>query len=195
MKIGYARVSTDKQSLIRQTDQLTQAGCARIFMEKISGGSADRPELQKMLDMVRPGDTIVVSELSRLSRSVKDLFSLIETLHTLGADIRSLKESWADTTTPQGKLLFAIFAGVSEFERDLIRQRTKEGLAAARTRGHFGGRPKTAADKINLALRMYRSESADSYIYSIAEITKATGISKTTLYKYLHLAEGKTELE
>lgn len=188
MKIGYARVSTDKQSLLRQTDQLAHEGCERIFMEKISGGKSDRPELLRMLDVVREGDTVIVTELSRLSRSVKDLFNLIEKLHTLGADIRSLKESWADTTTPQGKLLFAIFAGVSEFERDLIRQRTREGLAASRARGHFGGRPMTSADKIDLAVRMYKSESDNTPTYTIEEITQAVGICKTTLYKYLRIA-------
>ena len=188
MKIGYARVSTDKQSLLRQTDQLAHEGCERIFMEKISGGKSDRPELLRMLDVVREGDTVIVTELSRLSRSVKDLFNMIEKLHTLGADIRSLKESWADTTTPQGKLLFAIFAGVSEFERDLIRQRTREGLATSRARGHFGGRPMTSADKIDLAVRMYKSESDNTPTYTIEEITQAVGICKTTLYKYLRIA-------
>jgi len=180
MKIGYARVSTDKQSLIRQTDQLTQAGCERIFMEKISGGKSDRPELLRMLDVVREGDTVIVTELSRLSRSVKDLFNLIEKLHTLGADIRSLKESWADTTTPQGKLLFAIFAGIAEFERDLIRQRTNEGLSAARARGRHGGRPTVDENRIHLAIKMYQSKSC-----TLSEITKATGVCKATLYKYL----------
>ncbi len=181
MIIGYCRVSTHDQCLDRQIDILTDAGCERIYQEKISGGTKERPELQRMLDVLREGDTVVVTELSRLSRTVKDLFSLVERIHRVGANIKSLKESWADTTTPQGKLLFAIFAGISEFERDLIRQRTKEGLEAARARGRNGGRPPTDADKLNLALKMYKSKE-----YSISEILNATGISKTTLYRYLN---------
>ena len=180
MIIGYCRVSTHDQCLDRQTDILTDAGCERIYQEKISGATKERPELQRMFDALREGDTVVVTELSRLSRTVKDLFSLVEQIHHTGANLKSLKENWADTTTPQGKLLFAIFAGISEFERDLIRQRTKEGLEAARARGRNGGRPPTDADKLNLASKMYKSKE-----YSISEILKATGISKTTLYRFL----------
>ena len=180
MKIGYARVSTAAQNLDMQVSALTDAGCERIYQEKISGATKERPELQRMFDALREGDTVVVTELSRLSRTVKDLFSLVEQIHHTGANLKSLKENWADTTTPQGKLLFAVFAGISEFERDLIRQRTKEGLEAARARGRNGGRPPTDADKLNLALKMYKSKE-----YSISEILKATGISKTTLYRFL----------
>ena len=168
MIIGYCRVSTHDQCLDRQTDILTDAGCERIYQEKISGATKERPELQRMFDALREGDTVVVTE------------SLVEQIHHTGANLKSLKENWADTTTPQGKLLFAIFAGISEFERDLIRQRTKEGLEAARARGRNGGRPPTDADKLNLALKMYKSKE-----YSISEILKATGISKTTLYRFL----------
>ena len=180
MKIGYARVSTNDQSLDRQLDRLWSEGCERVFQEKVSGAKASRPELFRMFDILREGDLVVVTELSRLSRSVKDLFALAERIHTAGADLRSLKESWADTTTPQGKLIFAIFAGVSEFERDLIRQRTKEGLSAARARGRNGGRPTVDDYRIHLAIKMYQSKSC-----TILEITKATGVCKATLYKYL----------
>ena len=181
MIIGYCRVSTTDQNLNRQIDSLTAAGCERIYQEKKSGAKTERPELQKMIDALREGDIIVVTELSRLSRTVKDLFSLVDRIHQIGANLKSLKETWADTTTPQGKLLFAIFAGISEFERDLIRQRTKEGLEAARARGRNGGRPSTPGNKITLAVKMYNSKE-----YSISEILKATGISKTTLYRYLN---------
>lgn len=180
MKIGYARVSTNDQSLDRQLDRLWSEGCERVFQEKVSGAKASRPELFRMFDILREGDLVVVTELSRLSRSVKDLFALVERIHTAGADLRSLKESWADTTTPQGKLIFAIFAGVSEFERDLIRQRTNEGLSAARARGRHGGRPPVDENRIHLAIKMYQSKFC-----TISEITQATGVCKATLYKYL----------
>ena len=180
MKIGYARVSTNEQSLDRQLDKLWSEGCERIFQEKVSGAKASRPELSRLFDILREGDLVIVTELSRLNRSVKDLFALTERIHAAGADLRSLKESWADTTTPQGKLIFAIFAGVAEFERDLIRQRTNEGLSAARARGRHGGRPAVDENRIHLAIKMYQSKSC-----TLSEITKATGVCKATLYKYL----------
>lgn len=182
MKIGYARVSTEEQNLDRQTDILKQSGCNRIYEEKISGTRKDRPELNKMLDQLRTGDVIIIADLTRLSRSVKDLFNLVEQIEAKGANIKSLKENWVDTTTPQGKLMFTIFAGISQFERDLISQRTIEGLNSARARGKNGGRPKVNDKNIKLAVKMYSSKS-----YSISEITKATGISKTTLYRYIKM--------
>lgn len=179
MKIGYARVSTEEQNLDRQLDSLKEAGCEKIFQEKITGTKKERPELDKMLEHLRSGDFIIISDLTRLSRSVKDLFSLVDQIEKKGANIKSLKESWMDTSTPQGKLMFTIFAGISQFERDLISQRTLEGLAAARARGRKGGRPKKDEKSINLALKMYQEKT-----YSISEITKATGVSKTTIYRY-----------
>lgn len=142
MKIGYARVSTNDQNLDRQLDQLSEYDCERIFMEKITGSKKERPELDRMIDMLRTGDTVVITELTRLGRSVKDLFGIVEIIHSKHADIKSLKEPWLDTTTPQRKLLFTIFAGISQFDRDIIRQRTMEGLSSARARGRKGGRPK-----------------------------------------------------
>jgi len=180
MKIGYARVSTEEQNLDRQLDSLKEAQCEKIFQEKITGTKKERPELDKMLEQLRSGDLIIISDLTRLSRSVKDLFSLVDQIEKKGANIKSLKESWMDTSTPQGKLMFTIFAGISQFERDLISQRTLEGLAAARARGRKGGRPKKDEKLIKLALKMYQEKT-----YSIAEITKATGVSKTTIYRYL----------
>lgn len=180
MILGYCRVSTQEQNLDRQIDQLQEAGCERIFKEKITGTRKDRPELNRLLDTLRSGDVVIVTELTRLSRSVKDLFELVAQIHSLGADIKSLKESWIDTTTPQGKLLFTIFAGISQFERDLIRQRTMEGLKAARARGRNGGRPKKAEEDIALALKMY-----DSKVCSVADISKATGVSQATIYRYV----------
>ena len=180
MKIGYARVSTEEQNLDRQLDSLKEAGCEKIFREKITGTKKERPELDRLMEQLRSGDLIIISDLTRLSRSVKDLFSLVDQIEKKGANIKSLKESWMDTSTPQGKLMFTIFAGISQFERDLISQRTLEGLAAARARGRNGGRPKKDEKAITLAFKMYQEKT-----YSIAEITKATGVSKTTIYRYI----------
>lgn len=183
MKIGYARCSTADQNLDWQLDALKAEGCdeTHIFKEKASGTKKDRPELELMLRTLRPGDTVVVCELTRLSRSTKDLFELVDRISAIGADIKSLKESWLDTTTPHGKLLFTIFAGVSQFERDLTHERTMEGLAAARARGRMGGRPKADPKAIQQALALYNAKTIP-----IPDILKATGISKATLYKYIN---------
>lgn len=180
MIIGYARVSTVEQNLDRQVDQLLQEGCERIYQEKISGTQSDRPEFTRMIDALRAGDTVIVSELTRLSRSTKDLIELVEKFNETGVNIKSLKEPWLDTTTPHGRLVFSIFAGISQFERDLIQLRTIEGLKAARARGHKGGRPPKDPKTVELALKLY-----DSKACSVSEILRTTGISKATLYAYL----------
>ena len=182
MKFGYARCSTLDQNLDWQIDALTKEGCDRIFQEKFTGTRKDRPELLRMMDMLREGDTVIICELTRLSRSVKDLFELVEQVEKAGANIKSLKEPWLDTTTPQGRLLFTIFSGVSQFERELIRERTMEGLASARARGRMGGRPGKDKKIVEQALTLY-----DSKAYSVDEISKTTGISRATLYKYINL--------
>ena len=182
MKLGYARCSTLDQNLDWQIDALTKEGCDRIFQEKFTGTRKDRPELLRMMDMLREGDTVIICELTRLSRSVKDLFDLVEQVEKAGANIKSLKEPWLDTTTPQGRLLFTIFSGVSQFERELIRERTMEGLASARARGRMGGRPGKDKKIVEQALTLY-----DSKAYSVEEISKTTGISRATLYKYVNL--------
>jgi len=185
MKIGYARCSTADQNLDWQLDALKKEGCERIYQEKISGTKKERPELLKMMDAIRKGDVIIVCELTRLSRSTKDLFELVDKINSLGANIKSLKEAWLDTTTPQGKLLFTIFAGVSQFERDLIQERTRDGLAAARARGRLGGRPKVDPKKVQQAIAMY-----DAKNIPIEDILKTTGISRATMYHYLSLRKG-----
>ena len=182
MKFGYARCSTLDQNLDWQIDALTKEGCDRIFQEKFTGTRKDRPELIRLLDMLREGDTVIICELTRLSRSVKDLFDLVEQVEKAGANLKSLKEPWLDTTTPQGRLLFTIFSGVSQFERELIRERTMEGLASARARGRMGGRPGKDKKIVEQALTLY-----DSRAYSVDEISKTTGISRATLYKYIRL--------
>ena len=136
MIIGYARVSTTGQNLEGQTDLLTQSGCERIYSEKISGVKKECPQLDRMMDSLRSGDTVIITELTRLGRSVKELLSIIERIHEAGASIKSLRETWLDTTTPQGNLLLTIFAGLSQFERDLTRQRTRQGLNAINLRPH-----------------------------------------------------------
>jgi len=181
MITGYARVSTQEQNLERQIDRLQSFGCERIFQEKITGTKRERPQLDRLLDQLRTGDLIVVTELTRLSRSIKDLFTLVELIRQKGANLKSLSEPWLDTTSPHGKLLFAIFAGVSQFERDLISERTRDGLASARARGRKGGRPPKPRKDIELAIKMYEDKK-----YALSEITKATGISKTSLYRYLN---------
>jgi len=180
MLFGYTRVSKPDQNLDRQIDQLGKEGCERIFQEKMTGTKLERPELTKLLDQLRQGDTVIVTELARFWRSVKDLIYLSDLLNQKGANLRSLKEPWADTTTPQGRMLFVIFAGISQFERDIIAQRTKEGLESARARGRKGGRPERKKDVVDMALKMY-----DSKDYSVTEIKKATGVSKTALYRYI----------
>lgn len=180
MIFGYARVSTLDQNLDRQLDQLTKEGCERIYQEKATGTNKNRPELQRMFDALREGDTIIVCELTRLSRSVKDLFELVERIQNAGADMKSLKEPWLDTTSPHGRLLFSIFAGVSQFERDLIQLRTLEGLKAARARGRKGGRPRVDKKSIEMALTLY-----DMRACSVSDIIKTTGICRATLYSYI----------
>ena len=183
MVIGYCRVSTAGQSLDRQIDQLTAAGCERVYQEKVSRASKERPELTRLLDALRGGDVVVVTELSRLGRTVKGLIELVEKIHQLGADIRSLKEN-IDTTSPMGKMVFTVMAAVAEMERDLIRERTSDGRKSESARRRKGGRPAIDQEQLNLALRMYDSKSC-----TVAEITKATGISKATLYAYLRTRE------
>ena len=189
MKLGYARCSTLDQNLDWQIDALMKEGCDRIFQEKFTGTRKDRPELLRMMDMLREGDTVIICELTRLSRSVKDLFDLVEQVEKAGANIKSLKEPWLDTTTPQGRLLFTIFSGVSQFERELIRERTMEGLVSARARGRMGGRPGKDKKIVEQALTLY-----DSKAYSVDEISKTTGISRATLYKYVNLRKEKIDL-
>ena len=160
MKIGYARVSTKDQSLNLQKDALEKAGCRKIYSEQISGTKTDRANLDEMIEHVRQGDIIVVWKLDRLGRSLRDLINLISKFQDLGVGFKSLQDN-IDTTTPTGKLTFHLFAALAEFERDIISERTKAGLASARARGRRGGRPKElskkALDKARLAESLYRT--------------------------------------
>ena len=175
MKIGYARVSTLDQSLDRQLDNLNTQGCERIYQEKITGTKAQRPELEKMMDSLRSGDTLVVESFSRLSRSTKDLLAMVDRLQVMEVNLISLKEQ-LDTTTATGKLMLTMMSAISQFERDIIAERTAEGLRAARARGRLGGRPKANTKVVERALKMY-----DSQKFTIKEIADSTKLSTSTI--------------
>lgn len=180
MKVGYARVSTHEQNLSLQNDELKKSGCTEIFTDKISGSKSERPGLQKALDFLREGDSLVVWRLDRLGRSLKHLIEVITLLEERRIGFTSLQES-IDTTTSGGKLIFHIFGALAEFERNLIRERTKAGLAAARARGRKGGRPRVLDDKKVQLLRNLH----DSRKHSVSEICKTLDVSRSTLYSYL----------
>lgn len=183
MIIGYARVSTQDQSLDRQLDNLKEQGCERIYQEKMTGTKASRPEYQRMLDSLREGDTLVVDSFSRLSRSTKDLLEVVEGLTQKGVFLVSLKEQ-LDTTTATGKLMLTMLSALSQFERDIIAERTRDGLKAARARGRMGGRPKANETAVAKAMRLYEADKL-----SIKEISEATGISTATINR--RIAEQK----
>jgi len=176
---GYARVSTQQQELTRQLDLIKNYNCNEILTEKMSGTKSDRPELNRLKDKVRSGDTIIIESFSRLGRSTKDLIELVDLFQAKGVTLISIKEKF-DTNTPQGKLMLTVFQAFSQFERDLIVQRTKEGLSSARARGRKGGRPRVKDKNIEKALNLYNSKE-----YSISEIITMSGISSATLYRYL----------
>ena len=177
MTLGYARVSTDEQNLDRQIDALNKYGVDVLFNEKMSGTKRERPELNKLIDRISAGDTIVIESLSRLGRSTKDLIELMELFKDKGVNLVSLKES-IDTSSSTGKLLFTLMSALAQFERDLISERTVEGLKAARARGRMGGRPKINDDQIKRAVKMYNTKQ-----YSLKEIEEMTGVKKSTLYR------------
>ena len=183
MHIGYARVSTGEQTLDLQLDALKQAGCERTHTDTASGARTERVGLTTALAQLREGDTLVVWRLDRLGRSLRHLIDTLTALDQRGVGFRSLTEH-IDTTTPGGKLIFHIFGALAEFERDLIRERTTAGLAAARARGRTGGRPKAFADPAKL--RMARTLFANRE-NSIGSICKTLGVSRSTLYRYLSM--------
>lgn len=176
---GYARVSTEQQNLDRQIDMLTERGVDHIFNEKMTGTKRNRPELQKMLRRLRKGDTVIIESLSRLGRSTKDLIELVDLLDKKGVHLISLKES-IDTHSPAGKLMFTLMSAISQFERDVIAERTIEGLNAARARGRVGGRPRSNPLVIEHALELYWSHQ-----YTLREIEVLSGVAKSTIYRAL----------
>ncbi|MBD2700172.1 recombinase family protein [Spirosoma sp. BT702] len=183
MNIGYARVSTQDQNLSLQLDALKSAGCDKIYQEKASGAKADRPELTRLLEHVREGDTIVIWKLDRLGRSLPNLVELVTSLQARGVGLVTLNGP-IDTTTAQGKFTFQIFAVLAEYERELIRERTKAGLASARRQGKKLGRKEGLSEEAEKTARVAESMYREN-VYSVQEIAKRLTISKTTLYKYL----------
>ena len=180
---AYARVSTADQNLDRQLDALKNYGIDVLYCEKMSGTKKSRPELDRMLKEVCDGDTIVIESLSRLGRSVKNLAELMEIFNQRNIRMVSLKET-IDTTTPTGKLLFTILSSLAQFERDVLVERTQEGLAAARARGRNGGHPKSDSAAVKKAVALYYTKQ-----YTITEIRELTGISKSVLYRALKGAD------
>ncbi|MDP4086033.1 MAG: recombinase family protein [Bacillota bacterium] len=179
MIFGYARVSTQEQNLEMQLDALNKYGCERIFREKMTGTKKERPQLEEMMKLLRKGDKIVIYKLDRIGRSTKHLIELSETLEKMGVELVSIVDN-LDTSTAMGRFYFRVMASLAELERDIISERTKDGLSSARARGRKGGRPKVPEKKLKLALKMYQSKH-----YSISEIVTATGISQATLYRNL----------
>ncbi len=180
MKIGYARVSTEDQSLSLQLDALKKAGCERIFKEKVSGVSRTKPERQKLLEQLRKGDTVVVWKLDRLARSTRELLEFVESIGAAGAKFQSVSESWADTTSAGGKMVMTVFAGIAEFERELIRERTSADRTAAMTRGVKFGRPqKLTVEQKRLVIRLVDEGQ------SISQVAKTFGVHIATVYRVL----------
>ena len=187
MKIGYARVSTQDQNLDRQIDNLKAAGCERIYQEKMTGTRSDRPEFRLMLQVLRPGDVLVTDSFSRLSRSTKDLLALVDHLNSSGVHLVSLKEN-LDTTTATGKLMLTMLSALSQFERDLIAERTLDGLKAARARGRKGGRPTLGSEKDRKqAMAMYQTN-----VMTNREIADRFGVSVSTLNRWIREAKSLT---
>ena len=176
MIIGYARVSTDDQSLDSQTDALSAAGAEKVFADKISGSRRARPELDRMLEQLRDGDVVTVTKYDRLARSLKDLLEIVEVIRERGAGFRSLAED-IDTTTPAGRLVFHVFASIAQFERERISERTREGLASARKRGRVGGRPPALSAVQKKEVRRMRDEERRA----IAEIARLFKVSERTV--------------
>lgn len=181
MQFGYARVSTQEQHLDRQIAALTAAGVepSNIYADKISGAKADRPRLNDLLSRLREGDTVVVASFDRLARSTEQLLTLSNNMQENGVNLISLKER-IDTTTPQGRFFFTVTAAVAEFERELIRERQREGIAAAKARGVKLGRPATDPGAMDTAIRLYIGGGL-----SVAKICERTGVCRAALYRKL----------
>lgn len=176
MKLGYARISTREQDLTIQEESLKTAGCERIFTETASGGRWERPELQRLLDHLREGDIVVVHKLDRLTRSLKDLLTILEKLRVRKAGFQSLTENF-DTTTAGGVLMMQMIGSFAEFERSLIKERTHEGIQRARSQGRFAGRPsKLSAEQKKEVLKCVEKES-----HTQAELARLFGVKHSVI--------------
>ncbi len=193
MKIGYARVSTKDQSLDLQIESLESAGCEKIYQEKISGSTKNRPELDKMLEHLRKGDELYVWRLDRLGRSLKHIIDLVLDLNNKEIIIKGLTDG-VDTSTTNGRLFLNIMASLSEYERELIRERTNAGLQAARARGRMGGRPKGYTKETISKLLIMRSVYKDQ-TKTPEEIYKPLGLTRPTFYRYAKILDNHTDEE
>lgn len=183
MLVGYARVSTQEQNLDRQIDMLVEHGVdeRNIYQEKYTGTKANRPQLNNMIDSLKKGDTVVIADLTRVSRSTKDLLMIVDKIKQNGASIKSIKDTWLDTTSdnPYNDFLLTVMSGMAQLERDLISSRTKEGLASAKARGRSGGRPSKRNNKQDIVKMLYEQD------YKIVDIVKKTDLSRSTVYRIL----------
>lgn len=183
MIYGYARISSVGQNIERQLLQLEEAGCHKVFKETISGATTNRPELQSLLETLTPGDLVIVSDLTRISRSSRDLFELVDIIKAKGASLKSLKDTWLDTSSdnPYSSFLLTVMAGVSQLERDLTRMRQREGIEIAKQKGLYRGRLKKYTDKhvgMIHALELYKEGSK-----TVKEICQITQVSRSSLYR------------
>ena len=186
--LGYARVSTDDQDLTNQRAELHAAGCTKLFSEKITGTRRDRPELARLLDHLRSGDVVTVTRLDRLARSTRDLLDIAERIQEAGAGLRSLAEPWANTTTPAGRMVLTVFAGIAEFERSLIIDRTRNGREAAKARGvKFGPRPTLTPKQIAHARELIDQEGR-----TVKDVATLLGVHRSTIYRALEQQEATT---
>ena len=190
--VGYARVSTQEQDVQLQIDALEKAGCAKnlIFVDKVSGARADRPGLDKCLENLEPGDTLLVWRLDRLGRSMPHLVKLVEELCDKNIGFKSICDGAIDTTTASGELIFNIFSSLAQFERKLIQERTRAGLSSARARGRLGGRKRIQPDnpKVQMAKKMHKDHGM-----SIDDICKTLKLSRASFYRYLSIAKETTK--
>jgi DNA invertase Pin-like site-specific DNA recombinase len=177
MKYGYARVSTDGQSVDAQVRQLTRAGCKKVFREVASGAKTDRAQLRRLLDQLEPGDVLTVTRLDRLARSTRDLLNTLAAITAKKAGFKSLGDTWADTTTSRGRLMLTVLSGLAEFERDLIRARTGEGRARAVARGQKMGRP----PKLTPHQKREAIKRRDQGEESLADIGRSYNVSAATI--------------
>lgn len=181
--LGYARVSTEGQNLDRQIDALMVAGVSRkhLYCEKMTGTKADRPELNRLINDLETGDTVIIADLTRISRSTKDLLEIVDKIKNKGAYIKSLKDTWLNTTTdnPYNDFLLTVMSGLSQLERDLISQRTKEGLVSAKARGRNGGRPSKQNEKAEMVMALYDSGM------KIVDIVRNTELSRSTVNRII----------
>jgi DNA invertase Pin-like site-specific DNA recombinase len=185
MKLGYARVSTEDRSLGTQRQKLTAAGCEMVFEEKVSGARRHRPELERLLEQIRKGDVLVISRLDRLARSTAELLRITEVLTEKKAGLQSLDEPWGDTTSPSGRMVLRVFAGIAEFERHLVRSRTEDGRRAALARGVAFGRPRKMSNRQAVLARELVHEGR-----SISEVARTFNVHPATIYRCLEDERG-----